>query len=371
GCAAPGGRPPPGGGPPPGARAPPPPGAGSALTLVSAPAGFGKTTLLTEWLAADGRRAAWLSLDRRDNDPTTFWTYLITALRTAVPQVGGAALSLLASPRSPIEDVLATVVNDLSAAPDEVVLVLDDYHVIDAREVHDGMEFLLEHLPPQVHLVIAGRADPALPLARMRARGELVEVRAADLRFTPDETAAYLTGAMGLALTARDVAALEGRTEGWIAALQLAALSMQGRDDLAGFVAGYPGQSASGPVRERTRRAITRRGRPAPGPSPARSGGRRQDGKPHRDQCAAGARARDARRHPRGAGATGTRPDAGRAGRLRPDPGRRGPTHGGPTGSGRETPDRAEPCPATADRLPKDAGPDDREPGLDRPLERT
>ena len=216
-------------------------GSGSAVTLVSAPAGFGKTTLLTEWLAADGRCAGWLSLDRRDNDPTTFWTYLVTALRTAVPQVGAAALSLLESPRYPIEDVLATLLNDLSAVPDDVVLVLDDYHVIDAREVHDGMEFLLEHLPPQAHLVIAGRADPALPLARMRGRGELVEVRAADLRFTPDEAAAYLTGVMGLALTAHDVAALEGRTEGWIAALQLAALSMRGRDDVAGFIAGFTG----------------------------------------------------------------------------------------------------------------------------------
>ena len=216
-------------------------GSGSALTLVSAPAGFGKTTLLTEWLAADGRHAGWLSLDRRDNDPTTFWTYLITALRTAVPQVGAAALSLLESPRSPIDDVLATVLNDLSAVGDDVVLVLDDYHVIDAREVHDGLAFLLEHLPPQAHLVIAGRADPALPLARMRGRGELVEVRAADLRFTLDEAAAYLTGVMGLALTAHDVAALEGRTEGWIAALQLAALSMQGRDDVAGFIAGFTG----------------------------------------------------------------------------------------------------------------------------------
>ena len=214
---------------------------GAKLTLVSAPAGFGKTTLLTEWLAAGERPAGWLSLDRRDNDPTTFWTYVVSALRTAVPQVGAAALALLELPRSPIEGVLASLLNDLSAVEGEVVLVLDDYHVIDAREVHDGMEFLLEHLPPQAHLVIAGRADPALPLARLRGRGELVEVRAADLRFTPDEAAAYLTGVMGLALSAPDVAALEGRTEGWIAALQLAALSMQGRDDVAGFIAGFAG----------------------------------------------------------------------------------------------------------------------------------
>jgi LuxR family maltose regulon positive regulatory protein len=214
------------------------------LTLVSAPAGFGKTTLLTEWLAtaaADGWSAAWLSLDQRDNDPVLFWTYLVAALKSAAPGIGDGALSLLQSPQPPIEAVLATVLNDLSAIPDEVVLVLDDYHVIEARDVQDGVAFLLEHLPPQVHLVIAGRADPALPLARLRGRGQLVEIRAADLRFTPDEAAAYLNGAMGLTLTADDVAALERRTEGWIAALQLAALSMQRRDDIATFIAGFAG----------------------------------------------------------------------------------------------------------------------------------
>jgi len=219
-------------------------GAESALTLVSAPAGFGKTTLLAEWLAAapaDGRSAAWLSLDQRDSDPALFWTYLVTALKTAAHGVGAGALSLLHSSQPSIEAVLATLLNDLHAVSNDVVLVLDDYHVIDARDVHDGMAFLLEHLPPQIHLVIAGRADPALPLARLRARGELVEVRAADLRFTPDEAAAYLNGVMGLVLTASDVAALEGRTEGWIAALQLAALSMQGRDDIAAFIAGFAG----------------------------------------------------------------------------------------------------------------------------------
>ncbi len=219
-------------------------GAESALTLVSAPAGFGKTTLLTEWLAAapaDGRSAAWLSLDQRDNDPVLFWTYVVAALKTAAHGVGAGALSLLQSPQAPIEAVLATLLNDLSAISNDVVLVLDDYHVIDSRDVQDGMTFLLEHLPPQVHLVIASRADPALPLPRLRARGELVEIRSAELRFTPDEAAEYLNQKMGLALTAQDVAALEGRTEGWIAALQLAALSMQGRDDIAGFIAGFAG----------------------------------------------------------------------------------------------------------------------------------
>ncbi len=220
-------------------------GAESALTLVSAPAGFGKTTLLAEWVAAapaDGPATAWLSLDQRDNDPTLFWTYLVAALKMAAPGVGASALSLLESvAQPPIEAVLATLLNDLDAIPNDVVLVLDDYHVIDARDVQDGMAFLLEHLPPQLHLVIAGRADPTLPLARLRGRGELVEVRAADLRFTPDEAAAYLNEAMGLALTKTDVVALEARTEGWITALQLAALSMQGRDDIAGFIAGFAG----------------------------------------------------------------------------------------------------------------------------------
>jgi LuxR family maltose regulon positive regulatory protein len=216
--------------------------------LISAPAGFGKTTLLTEWLAArpagpaDERLAAWLSLDRADNDPASFWTYVIAALQTVAPGVGESALTLLRAPQPPpIETVLTVLLNDLGAITGDIVLVLDDYHVIDARDVQDAMAFLLDHLPPRLHVVIASRTDPALPLARLRARGELVETRAAELRFTPDEAAAYLNEMMGLELTARDVAALEGRTEGWIAALQLAALSMQGRDDVAGFIAGFTG----------------------------------------------------------------------------------------------------------------------------------
>jgi LuxR family maltose regulon positive regulatory protein len=223
-------------------------GAASKLVLVSAPAGFGKTTLLTEWLAArpaalaGERLAAWLSLDRGDNDPASFWAHVIAALRTVASGVGESALALLDAPQPPsIETVLTTLLNDLGAVAGEIVLVLDDYHVIDAREVQAGMAFLLDHLPPRLHVVIASRADPALPLARMRAGGELAEIRAAELRFTADEAAAYLNEMMGLHLTAQDVAALEGRTEGWIAALQLAALSMQGRDDVAGFIAGFAG----------------------------------------------------------------------------------------------------------------------------------
>jgi LuxR family transcriptional regulator, maltose regulon positive regulatory protein len=215
----------------------------SELTLVSAPAGFGKTTLLADWQAgpaSSGRSAAWLSLDQRDNDPALFWMYVATALNTAYG-VGADAIALLQSPQQSIEAVIASLLNDLQGVSSDVVLVLDDYHVIDARGIQDGMAFLLEHLPQHVHVVIASRADPPLPLARLRGRGELVEIRAAELRFTADEAAAYLNGAMGLALTAQDVATLEGRTEVWIAALQLAALSMRGREDVAGFIAGFAG----------------------------------------------------------------------------------------------------------------------------------
>jgi LuxR family maltose regulon positive regulatory protein len=223
-------------------------GAASALTLLSAPAGFGKTTVLAAWLAAapaspaTQRPAAWLSLDPGDNDPATFWAYVIAALRTAAPGVGARAVALLEAPQPPpLHDMLTTLLNDLGSLGHDLVLVLDDYHVIEAPDVQDGMSFFLDHLPAQVHVVIAGRADPAVPLARFRARGELVEARAADLRFTAGEAGAYLTDVMGLALTAHDVSALAERTEGWIAALQLAALSMQGRDDVAGFIAGFAG----------------------------------------------------------------------------------------------------------------------------------
>ena len=223
-------------------------GAASTLMLVSAPAGFGKTTLLAAWLSTgpaaptDERSVAWLSLDRDDNQPASFWTYVIAALRTVEPDVGASALALLQSPQPPpLNTVLTTLLNDLGAVASDIVLVLDDYHVIDSLEVQEAMAFLLDHVPPQLHVVIASRVDPGLPLARLRARGELVEIRSADLRFTSAEADEYLNGVMGLELPAGDVVALEGRTEGWIAALQLAALSMQGRADTAGFIAGFAG----------------------------------------------------------------------------------------------------------------------------------
>src|SRR5579862_531198 len=220
-------------------------GTESKLTVISAPPGFGKTTLVVEWFAsapAADQSVAWLSLDQADSRPVAFWTYVMAALQTVVPGVGASALALLQdSQPAPIELVLTTLLNELNAVPNQIVLVLDDYHEVDTPEIQAGMAFLLDHLPSQVHLVITTRADPALPLGRLRGRGELTEIRAADLRFTPDEAAAHLNEVMGLDLAARDVAALEGRTEGWIAALQLAALSMQGRDDIAGFIAGFAG----------------------------------------------------------------------------------------------------------------------------------
>ncbi len=216
-----------------------------AVLLVSAPAGFGKSTLLAQALlggtSGGGRPVAWLSLDSGDSDPSTYWAYVLAALRTAAPGLGDSAQVLLESPGgAPITSVLTSLLNDLAAADEQIVLVLDDYHVVHAPAVHEAMTFLVDHLPRQLRLVIATRSDPALPLARLRARGELVEVRAADLRFTEQETSLFLEG-MGLHLSTGEITTLEGRTEGWVAALQLAALSLRGREDAAGFIDGFAG----------------------------------------------------------------------------------------------------------------------------------
>jgi LuxR family transcriptional regulator, maltose regulon positive regulatory protein len=218
-------------------------GGDGRLTLVSAPAGFGKTTLLASWLGppTDDRRVAWLSLDASDDDPVSFWTGVVTALDGAVPGLGAAPLELLQAAPTSTDPVLTALLNELAAVPDEVWLVLDDYHLVRDQEVGRGMTFLVEHLPPHVHVVLSTRADPDLPLARWRVRGELVEIRAVDLRFSSGEAAAYLDEATGVRLTTEQVQALEGRTEGWIAALQLAAISLQGRDDVAAFIAGFAG----------------------------------------------------------------------------------------------------------------------------------
>src|SRR5919112_3372583 len=212
------------------------------LTLISAPDGFGKTTLLGGWVAGLARPAAWLSLDEGDNDPSRFLAYLVAALQTIAADLGEGVLGALQSPQPPpTESILTALLNEITIIPDDFVLVLDDYHVIDARAVDDALAFLLEHLPPRMRLVISSREDPHLHVARLRAQGQLIELRAADLRFTPAEAAEFLKGVMGLSLSAEDIAALETRTEGWIAGLQLAAISMQGHRDATNFIKSFTG----------------------------------------------------------------------------------------------------------------------------------
>jgi LuxR family transcriptional regulator, maltose regulon positive regulatory protein len=215
--------------------------AAATLTLVSAPAGFGKTTVMTELAARpDGARVAWLSLDPSDNDPTAFWAYVIEAVDRAVPGLGAGARTVLAGGPATVDAAITTLLNGLAALDQDLVLVLDDAHVVESPVIHEQLVYLIEHLPARAHLVIGSRSDPPIALARLRARGGLVEIRASDLRFSADEAATYLS-AMGLALTPADVAALEVRTEGWIAALQLAALSLQGRADAPAFIAAFAG----------------------------------------------------------------------------------------------------------------------------------
>jgi LuxR family maltose regulon positive regulatory protein len=212
------------------------------LTLISAPAGFGKTTLISTWIAACEQKVAWLSLDEGDSDPARFLTYFIAALQTIAPTIGAGLLAVLQSPQPPpAESILTALLNDITTIPEHFVLVLDDYHLIDAQPIDQALTFLLDHLPPQMHLVITTRADPQLPLARLRVRDQMTELRASDLRFTPAEVGAFLEQVMGLSLSAAHIAALEVRTEGWIAGLQLAALSMQGHHDLPGFIRGFAG----------------------------------------------------------------------------------------------------------------------------------
>jgi LuxR family maltose regulon positive regulatory protein len=215
---------------------------GCKLTLISAAAGFGKTTLVSEWIAASGRPATWLSLDENDKDANYFLIYLTSALQKISSIVGSEVLELLRSSQPPpIESILTTLLNEINNVPDSFIFVLDDYHVIDDESVDDALTFLIEHQPPQMHLVIATREDPSLPLARLRARGQLTELRAADLRFTPAEAAEFLNRMMELNLSDGDIAALESRTEGWIAGLQMAALSMRDHEDIAGFIKGFSG----------------------------------------------------------------------------------------------------------------------------------
>ena len=212
------------------------------LTLISAPAGFGKTTLVSEWVAGCGRSVAWLSLDEGDNDPKRFLIYLVSALQTIAPNIGDEVLGVLQAPQPPpTESILTTLLNEITSIPDNFILVLDDYHMVDSRPVDNALTFLLEHLPPQMHLAITTREDPNLPLARFRVRDQLTELRAANLRFTSSEAAEFLDQVMGLNLSIKDVAKLEARTEGWIAGLQLAALSMQSNQDVQGFIQAFAG----------------------------------------------------------------------------------------------------------------------------------
>ena len=212
------------------------------LTLISAPAGFGKTTLVSEWAAGCERPTAWLSLDEGDNDPTGFLVYLVAALQTINARIGQGVLGMLQSPQPPSpESILTALLNEVAAIPDSFALVLDDYHLIEAQPVNEALTFLIEHLPRQMHLVITTREDPQIPLARLRARDQLTELRATDLSFTLTESTAFLNQVMGLNLLAEDIAALETRTEGWIAGLQLAALSMRGQKDLTGFIKSFTG----------------------------------------------------------------------------------------------------------------------------------
>jgi LuxR family maltose regulon positive regulatory protein len=217
------------------------------LTLVSVPAGFGKSTLLGEWAEdrlLDGKSLAWVSLDGSDSDLVRFVSYLVAALRTAGEEVGEGILTSLRSPELPhVEAVIGALINELADVPHEIIIVLDDYHLIDSEPVHGAVSFLLEHMPENVRLVISGRTDPPLPLSRLRARNQVTELRAADLRFTSEEAAAFLNDVMGMTLSVGDVSALEEITEGWVAALQLAALSMRDRGDVPGFVEAFSGSN--------------------------------------------------------------------------------------------------------------------------------
>jgi LuxR family maltose regulon positive regulatory protein len=215
------------------------------LCLVEAPAGFGKTTLLAQWqAAAGGGRVAWLSLDEADNDPTRFWLYIVEALRIVEPGAGAAALATLARPSADLyRAVLPGLLNNLQAIGSPLVLVLDDYHTVTNPTCHQTLAYFLDHLPPDVHVALSGRTDPPLPLARMRARGELGEIRVGDLQFTDDEAIALLNTAMGLELTAEDVQRLAERTEGWAAGLVLAGLSLRGRQDSSAFIAAFHGDN--------------------------------------------------------------------------------------------------------------------------------
>ena len=213
---------------------------GHKFTLVSAPAGFGKTTLVSSWAQQTEQPIAWLSLDESDNDLIRFLTYFVAALQTINSNIGEGILTSFQSPEAVnLELLLTTLINETAEFTDDVVLVLDDYHAIDSRPIDNAITFILDHLSPRMHLVMLTRADPRFPLPRMRARGELVEIRVRDLRFSVDETAEFLRHMLGSDLSGENIQTLQTRTEGWIAGLQLAALSIQGRDDPSKLIAAF------------------------------------------------------------------------------------------------------------------------------------
>jgi LuxR family maltose regulon positive regulatory protein len=216
------------------------------LTLISAPAGFGKTTLLCEWIPTSQRKVSWLSLEDADNDPTRFWAYFMAALRAIQEDLVQDAQDWLPTERQQtrlgqLESFITILINELSDYPEDFALVLDDYHQINNQAIHEGMIFLIDHLPTRMHIIITCRADPPLPLARLRARGQMIELRAGDLRFTSEEVKAFLNQIMKLNLSIDQIAAVETRTEGWIAGLQLAAISMQRREDTTEFIESFTG----------------------------------------------------------------------------------------------------------------------------------
>lgn len=212
------------------------------LALISASAGFGKTTLISEWITKCDREVGWLSLDEGDSEPERFISYLVAALQTIKPGIGAGLMAALQSAESlNTEALLSALLNEITTIPDDFILILDDYHLIDSPVVDQSLAFLVEHQPSQMHMVISTREDPSLPLARLRARSQMIELRASDLRFTPAEASEFLNQVMGLALSVKDITSLETRTEGWIAGLQLAAISMHGQKDASGFIQAFTG----------------------------------------------------------------------------------------------------------------------------------
>jgi LuxR family maltose regulon positive regulatory protein len=217
-------------------------GVSRKLTLICAPAGFGKTTLVSEWVQVHAGPVAWLSLDENDNDFSRFLNYLIAALQEIDGSLGiDVQEALIASQSPPAEILLTLLINEIDSLKYQTILVLDDYHLITSQSIHEALGFILDHLPPNMHLILIGRVDPPISISRLRGQGQLDEIRANDLRFTPSEAEVFLNDLMGLDLLPEDLYALETRTEGWIVSLQLAALSLQGRQDKSEFVASFSG----------------------------------------------------------------------------------------------------------------------------------